>query len=186
MGDRSRHDRRGMVLGASRIRARATDPVAPPSPLLMLPAAARAARSRAVILGAVAAVLVLASCAVAQASTTYFGQGQDPASRAYKPKMLGIAGEGSFVIEKMHWSFWGHRSARGRGTGAQDDCEPDCATGTFHRAPARVRLWRPRRKCGHEVWTRMTLFWLHGPPSGIPGYSQKRRVQWGLAQFPCE
>jgi hypothetical protein len=139
-----------------------------------------------------AGVLVLVSfvllvpVAVAQASATYFGQAQDPASRAYRPKTLQVAGEGSFAVQKMHWSFWGSRSARGRGIGAQDDCEPDCATGTFHRAPARVRLWRPRRKCGHEVWTRMTLIWLHGPPSGLPGYSQKRRVQWGLAQFPCE
>jgi hypothetical protein len=138
-------------------------------------------------------VIVVASVAVffsavamSQASTTYFAQGQDPASPAYKPKTLAIAGEGSFVVEKMHWSFWGHRSARGRGIGAQDDCEPDCATGTFHRAQARVRLWRPRRRCGHEVWTRMTLTWLHGPPSGIPGETRKRRIQGGLAQFPCE
>jgi hypothetical protein len=133
-----------------------------------------------------AVVAFLSAVAVAQASATYFGQGQDPTSRAYRPKTLQVAGEGSFVVQKMHWSFWGGRSARGRGIGAQDDCEPDCATGTFHRAPAKVRLWRPRRKCGHEVWTRMTLIWLNGPPSGLPGYSQKRRVPWRLAQFPCE
>jgi hypothetical protein len=140
---------------------------------------------RAAPILAVILVALLSAAAVAQASTTYFGQGQEPASRAYKPRTLAIAGEGSFVVEKMHWSFWGRRSARGGGIGAQDDCEPDCATGTFHRAPARVRLWRPRRKCGHEVWTRMTLTWLHGPPSGIPGESRGRRMQWGLAQFPC-
>lgn len=136
--------------------------------------------------GVVAAVLMaLTWVAEAQASTTYFGQAQDPADRAYKPKTLLVAGEGSFVVEKTHWSVWTNRVARGRGVGAQDDCEPDCATGTFHRAPARVRLWRPRRRCGHEVWTRMTLTWLHGPPSGIPGYSRSRRQHWKLAVFPC-
>ncbi len=103
----------------------------------------------------------------------------------YRPRTLGVAGEGSFLVERMHWSFWGHRVARGRGLGAQDDCEPDCASGTFHRAPARVRLWRPRRRCGHEVWTRMTLTWLHGPPSGIPGYGRPRRQLWTLAMFSC-
>jgi hypothetical protein len=132
-----------------------------------------------------AALTLLASAAEARASTVYFGQSQDPADRAYKPKALQVAGEGSFVVEQMRWSFWGSRVARGRGIGAQDDCEPDCATGTFHRAAARVKLWRPRRKCGHEVWTRMTLTWLHGPPSGIPGYSQSRRQHWKLAVFPC-
>jgi hypothetical protein len=135
---------------------------------------------------ALMAFAVFVTPAVAQASTTYFGQGQDPADRAYRPKVLQVAGEGSFYVGRMHWSAWTDRVARGRGIGAQDDCEPDCATGTFHRAPAKVRLWRPKRRCGHGVWTRMTLTWLHGPPSGIPGYSRSRRQHWRLAVFPCE
>lgn len=146
------------------------------------------ARGSRFILGgfvAMAVLMILASAAMARASTTYFGQGQDPADRAYKPKVLQVAGEGSFYVGKVHWSFWGSRVARGRGIGAQDDCEPDCATGTFHRAPSRIRLWRPRRKCGHAVWTRMTLTWSHGPPNGIPGYSRSRREHWRLAVFPC-
>jgi hypothetical protein len=138
------------------------------------------------LLAALTVVVVFTAAAVAHASATYFGQSQDPSSRAYRPKVLQVAGEGSFSVEKMRWSVWTNRVARGRGIGAQDDCAPDCATGTFHRAPARVRLWRPRRRCGHEVWTRMTLTWLHGPPSGVPGESPKRRIQWTLAQFPCE
>jgi hypothetical protein len=132
-----------------------------------------------------AAVFMLASVAVAQASTTYFGQSQDPADIAYRPDVLQVAGEGSFYVGKMHWSAWTNRVARGHGIGAQDDCDPGCADGTFHRAPARVKLWRPRPRCGHEVWTRMTLTWLHGPPPGIPGESRSRREHWTLAIFPC-
>jgi hypothetical protein len=130
--------------------------------------------------------VLLVPVALAQASTTYFGQGQDPADIAYRPKILLVAGEGSFFVEKMQWSTWTERAARGHGIGAQDDCDPGCADGTFHRAPARIRLWRPRRRCGHEVWTRMTLTWSHGPPTGIPGYSRSRRQHWTLAVFPCE
>jgi hypothetical protein len=141
-------------------------------------------RKSAVIL-ALAAFLLVVSVAAAQASTTYFGQGQDPADRAYRPDRLLVAGEGSFYVGKMHWSTWTDRVARGRGIGAQDDCDPGCSDGTFHRAPARVKLWRPRRRCSHQVFTRMTLTWSHGPPTGIPGYSRARRQHWKLAVFPC-
>jgi hypothetical protein len=131
------------------------------------------------------ALVLLVSVAAARTSTTYFGQGQDPADIAYRPDRLLVAGEGSFYVGKMRWSAWTDRVARGRGIGAQDDCDPGCADGTFHRATAKVELWRPRRRCGHEVFTRMTLTWLHGPPSGIPGYSRSRRQHWKLAGFPC-
>ncbi len=142
-------------------------------------------RVLAAVVAASAALLLSNSVAVAQASTTYFGQGQDPADIAYRPNRLLVAGEGSFYVGKMRWSAWTDRVARGRGIGAQDDCDPGYSDGTFHRAPAKVRLWRPRRKCGHEVFTRMTLTWLQGPPSGIPGYSRSRRQHWKLAVFPC-
>lgn len=133
-------------------------------------------------------VLLLGTCgaAAARGPVTYFAQSQDPASPAYRPRVLQVAGEGSFFVEKMHWIHWGSRAARGRGIGAQDDCEPDCATGTFHRAPAKIRLWRPRRRCGNRIWTRMTLIWVHGPPRGVPGESPDRRVLWKLGLFPCE
>jgi hypothetical protein len=141
--------------------------------------------SRAAVAVVLALSVLLTSVTIAQASTTYFGQGQDSADIAYRPDRLLVAGEGSFYVGKMKWSTWTNRVARGHGIGAQDDCDPGCSDGTFHRAPARIRLWRPRRKCGHEIFTRMTLTWSHGPPSGIPGYSRSRRQHWKLAVFPC-
>lgn len=136
---------------------------------------------------ALAALVLFApgSVLAASAGRTYFPQGQSPSDPVYRPRLLGVAGEGSFVVEKMRWSSWGRRSARGRGIGAQDDCLPDCATGTFHRAPARVRLWRPRSRCGNRIWTRMTLTWTEGAPT-VDGRRGSRRVVWELGQFPCE
>ena len=83
------------------------------------------------------------------------------------------------------FSSWGSHGARGRGIGAQDDCLPDCATGTIHRAPVRVRLWRPRSRCGSRIWTRMTLVWTEGAPT-IDERRGPRRVVWKLEQFLCE
>ncbi len=132
------------------------------------------------------AVLMLVGTALAGSPRTYFPQDQNPSDPVYKPRVLGVAGEGSFAVQGMHWRSWGSKTAHGRGIGAQDDCVPGCSDGTFHRAPAKVRLWRPRTRCGNRIWTRMTLTWLHGPPKGVPGESRRRRVIWSLGQFPCE
>lgn len=116
---------------------------------------------------------------------TYFAQSQNPSVPVIRPRVLQVAGEGSFAVQKMRWAVWNRRVARGRGIGAQDDCIPGCSDGTFHRAPAQVRLWRPRSRCGNRVWTRMTLTWVHGAPK-IAGEQPQRRVVWKLALFPCE
>lgn len=128
----------------------------------------------------------LARTLSAGSSRTYFPQGQSPSDPVFRPRVLAVAGEGSFVVQKMHWRSWGARTAHGRGIGAQDDCVPSCAEGTFHRAPAKVRLWRPRVRCGNRIWTRMTLTWLRGPPRGVPGESGSRKVVWSLGLLPCE
>jgi hypothetical protein len=128
----------------------------------------------------------LIGMASAGSSRTYFPQGQSPSDPVFRPRVLAVAGEGSFVVQKMRWRSWEARTAHGRGIGAQDDCVPSCAEGTFHRAPAKVRLWRPRVRCGNRIWTRMTLTWLHGPPRGGPGESGRRRVVWSLGLLPCE
>jgi hypothetical protein len=147
------------------------------------------ARRASVRAGAVIATLLLivgigADADAAQAARTFFAQSQDLHSLAYKPRVLEVAGEGSFIVTDMRWRAWGHSSARGSGIGAKDDCEPDCATGGFHKAPARVTLRRPRRRCGHRVWTKMVLVWTSGPPGDLP-YPLDRREVWRLAQFPC-
>lgn len=118
------------------------------------------------------------------AKVTYYPQGQDPHSRAYRPHFLAVAGEGSFNIRQVKWASWGHSSAHGQGIGAQDDCEPDCATGTFHRAPVRIVLRRGRMKCGHRIWTRMNLNWVQGPPPGLSDPPPRHEV-WTLGVFPC-
>jgi hypothetical protein len=145
-------------------------------------------KNAGLVVAIVFAILALSASGTALATSpgrTYFPQGQSPSDPVYRPRLLAVAGEGSFVVERMRWSSWRRGSARGRGIGAQDDCSPDCATGTFHRAPVRVRLARPRSRCGNRIWTRMALTWTEGAPK-IDGQRGPRRVVWKLGQFPCE
>lgn len=121
---------------------------------------------------------------IANPRTVFFAQSQAPENRAYRPHVLYVAGEGSFYIKRVSWRRWGRRTARGSGIGGVDDCRPGCANGTFHYKPVRLTLWRPRRRCGARVWTRMTIAWTHGAPR-IRGERGKRRSVTPLALGPC-
>lgn len=106
---------------------------------------------------------------------TYFANGQSPSFPVYRPRVLGVAGEGSFYVKRMRWSAWGSRSARGRGTGIQGVADQAKFAG-----PVTVRLSRPRRRCGRRFFTRGLFVFTAGKPAGIP-----RRWRWTLAVFPC-
>jgi len=74
-------------------------------------------------------------------------------------------------IKHVRWSAWGSRSARGRGTGYANDCNPDCADGHFHHAAMTITLSRPGTCPGHagvRVFRRVRYRWVHGDPAG-PG-----------------
>lgn len=65
----------------------------------------------------------------------------------------GADGSGPAHPGHLHWGHYTRRQASARGVVWLDDCEPDCADGTFHARPARVHVFRPR----HGRFTRMTL-----------------------------
>ncbi|HWY90619.1 MAG TPA: hypothetical protein VNY31_08100 [Solirubrobacteraceae bacterium] len=120
---------------------------------------------------------------VAPPGVVFFAQGQSPESPAYRPRELGVAGEGSFYVRNVTWTSWGPKSATGHGTAGSDDCSPDCAHGTFHYAPVSITLSTPRKKCGIPEYTRGVFVFTHGPPPGTP---LPRTDRWTLAVFPCE
>lgn len=65
----------------------------------------------------------------------------------YKPRTILIAcGTGQTLVRSIHWRQWGGGRARGSGKFLIDDCQPDCASGTFHSYPSEVTLSR-RRFC---------------------------------------
>jgi hypothetical protein len=105
----------------------------------------------------------------------YFAQSQSPSSLSYRPRTLGVAGEGSFAVKRAQYRWWTRHSARGHGRGVQG-----FVGGPYWHGPVRFKLFRPRRKCGHRVWTRGVFNFPHSKPRDVP-----RHWHWKLAGFPC-
>lgn len=65
----------------------------------------------------------------------------------------GFGGQGRNHFGHMKWLTYTTQVATGSGALWGDNCEPDCARGTFSPVPVKVRAFAPR--CGH--FTRLTL-----------------------------
>lgn len=61
-----------------------------------------------------------------------------------KPELIYFAcADGNEGIGKIEWSTWEASGARGVGEYFANDCEPDCASGTFEFARVNVAIDRP-------------------------------------------
>jgi hypothetical protein len=60
-------------------------------------------------------------------------------------RILFACGDGNFLARHLSWSRWHPYRAVGEGTFHQNDCHPDCASGTFHERDGRIvlhgRMW---------------------------------------------
>ncbi len=69
--------------------------------------------------------------------------------------------DGTWEMEGLSWSWWGSRTAFGTGVVDVNNCEPDCAQGTFIAYPIRVKLSEPvRAESGELYFTHIRLFYL--------------------------
>ena len=57
-----------------------------------------------------------------------------------RPKQITNSGDGSGYVKDLVWSNWGSPQATATGTQEIDDCNPNCAQGTFTGYPATVTL----------------------------------------------
>jgi hypothetical protein len=81
-------------------------------------------------------------------------------SVAFRPSYILFAcGDGGFYATELAWSSWHPFRAAGRGIFHQNDCDPSCAGGTFHRVPGRIVLKRRGRCPGvhHYVFMRAVI-----------------------------
>jgi hypothetical protein len=61
-----------------------------------------------------------------------------------KPELIYFAcADGNTGVGKIEWSTWEATGARGVGEYFANDCEPDCASGTFEFARVNVAIDRP-------------------------------------------
>ncbi|MFF8913209.1 hypothetical protein ACF08M_07760 [Streptomyces sp. NPDC015032] len=77
-------------------------------------------------------------------------------------------GDGNNRLIGLRWTQWGPASAVGSGLDAVNDCRPDCASGTFHSYPVKVRLDRPQSWENHpelQRFTRLQLTYTDSTPS---------------------
>jgi hypothetical protein len=83
-----------------------------------------------------------------------------------KPARIVLAcGDGNAVAENLRWTKWGI-TASGRGDLRQNDCIPDCASGTFHVFPAWFGLSHTVSAAGRNYFTRIKVRFEGAGPSG--------------------
>ena len=57
-----------------------------------------------------------------------------------EPTQIVTTGDGSGYVKNLTWSGWGSATATGAGILELDNCNPNCAQGTFTGYPATVTL----------------------------------------------
>jgi hypothetical protein len=98
-----------------------------------------------------------------------------------KPETIMLTcGDGGMYVNKISWSRWGSKGAQGIGTYNVNDCDPDCADGTFHSAKVKVHLSRLTEK-DHKFYLRaMEIRSMDGknlPESG------ESLMEWDVMEF---
>lgn len=102
---------------------------------------------------AAAAALSLAAAAPSLAALPKALTQEKPAF-AVRPAQISYTGDGTGVLGgkrtggsrfgRITWTSWTGRAAHGRGQVWINDCEPDCAGGSFSPRPVRIALSQPR------------------------------------------
>lgn len=84
-----------------------------------------------------------------------------------KPRSITYTGDGSGFLaggpksnhraKPLYWSSWTATGGQGSGFNWLNDCNPNCAAGTFHRFAVKLQAYRPRKVGGHLIFTRMKV-----------------------------
>jgi serine/threonine protein kinase len=87
-----------------------------------------------------------------------------------QPVQIVNSGDGSGYLKGLTWSSWGQPTAQGTGLLEIDNCNPNCAQGTFTGYPATVTLTNltPYGTSGFEAYADMTI---NAPSSPTPTQS---------------
>ena len=132
---------------------------------------------RSLIVPALAvALLALATVPAGSAPKTLFpGNCGKP---TYKPTRIVVAcGDGNNRLARIKWESYGTDAASGTATAVVNDCEPNCAAGTFHHFRAVVTLNKPK-DCGpYRQFTRLVERFIDEKPESIGSKVVER--------FPC-
>src|SRR5690348_9957783 len=87
------------------------------------------------------------------AHRTYFAQGFDSQYAAYRPSVLQLSADAEILVEPARWSSWTSTLAKGDGTLAVDNCQPNCAQGHYAKHHVLTTLSNPHAMCGKRFFT---------------------------------
>lgn len=129
-----------------------------------------------IVLPLAVALLALAAVPAGSAPKTLF-----PAkcgTPSYKPTRIVVAcGDGNNRLARIRWQSYGTDAASGTATAVVNDCEPNCAAGTFHHFRAVVTLNKPK-DCGrYRQFTRLVERFTDETPESFGSKVVER--------FPC-
>lgn len=68
------------------------------------------------------------------------------------------SGDSTGELKNMHWASWTSTGARGSGLNSVNDCNPNCADGSWHAYPVRVILSEPLRLSCGTIYTRAMFY----------------------------
>lgn len=77
----------------------------------------------------------------------------------------------------LSWTSWTASSGRGSGLNWLDNCKPNCAAGTYHSYPVKLKVWQPATVSGHLIFTRMTVTYTGKRPPRVAHATQVWKVK---------
>jgi hypothetical protein len=81
-----------------------------------------------------------------------------------EPTLITVAcGDGGIGVEKLVWTSWTQATATGNGEVWENDCMPDCASGTTHTYPA---LSEVKTTTSGRLFTQLAIVYRGAGPNG--------------------
>ena len=96
----------------------------------------------------------------------------------HEPAGLLMSGDGSLYAKDVTWSGWGTATATGHGIAEANNCQPDCAKGTFSAHPVSIVLSKPVRWHADMVYSRASF--------SIPSLHDHQTLSTGLIPAPSQ
>ena len=78
----------------------------------------------------------------------------------------------------ISWTQWGAQTATGQGADWVDNCNPDCAGGSFSAYAVSLTLSMPRVLDGDKVFTRLSVSYIRSRPSYVKHRHETFRLKY--------
>jgi hypothetical protein len=84
---------------------------------------------------------------------------------------------------RLHWGAWTTEHSVGAGIAWDNNCDPDCGSGTFIGYPINLRAFRARQLGGRLVFTRLTLTYTNRRPAYQKSRSLTIPIEYANGEF---